>query len=129
MGEVSVLGVNCMSELDDARGSFLGEIFTFAGEYGVFFFSSSSLSSSFFFIMASLELILTGSEFFFGVGLTASSDTFPLRVNFDGLLVLLAAGFELIFLGDAVGAVFSSEPLRAWRKTHKIIFNNHQPQK
>lgn len=118
MGVVPVLGVNFLSELDEARGSFLGENFIFAGEIGVLLFGPLSLSSSFFFIMASLEL----AGFFLGDGLITSSDMLPLRLVFDGPLVLPAAESVLLFVGKAA---FSSEPLRAWM-THKMIFNNHQ---
>lgn len=113
VGVVPVLGVNFLSELVEASGSFLGEIFIFVGEYDVLLFSPSSLSSSFFFIMASLELVLTGTGFFLGDGLITSSDMLPLRLVFDGLLVLPAAESELLFLGSVVEAGLSSEPLRA----------------
>lgn len=108
MGVVPVLGVNFMSELDEERGSFLGENFIFVGEIGVLLFGPSSLSSSFFFIMASLELAL--GAFFLGDGLITSSDMLPLRLVFDRPLVLPAAESVLLFVGKAG---FSSEPLRA----------------
>lgn len=117
MGVVPVLGVNFLSELDEASGSFLGEIFIFVGETGVLLFSPPSLSSSLFFIMASLELALARTGFFLGDGLIMSSDTLPLRSVFDGLLVLPAAESVLLFLGNVAEAGFSSEPLRAWKRT------------
>lgn len=113
---VPVLGVNFFSELGEAMGSFLGEIFIFVGEISVLLFGPSSLSSSFFFIMASLELALTEAGFFLGDGLITSSDMLPLRSVFDELLVLPAAESVLLFWGNAAG--FSSEPLRAWTRTH-----------
>lgn len=103
-----------MSELDDVRGSFLGEIFTFLGEGDVLLFGPSSLSSSFFFIMASLELALTVAGFFLGDGLITSSVV--LRLILDGLLVLPAAESLRLFLGNALGICFSSDPLRAWKR-------------
>lgn len=118
VGVVPVLGVNFLSELDEASGSFFGEIFIFVGEIGVLLFIPPSLSSSLFFIMATLELALTGTGFFLGVGLITSSDKLPLRLVFDGLLVLPAAESVLLFLRNVVGAGFSSEPLRALRRTH-----------
>lgn len=123
MGVVPALGVNFLSELDEARGSFLGENFIFVGEIGVLLFGPLSFSSSFFFIMASLELALAEAGFFLGDGLITSSDMLPLRLVFDGLLVLPAAESVLLFVGKAG---FSSEPLRAWMRTHthKVIFNN-----
>lgn len=96
VGTVPILGVNFLSELDEASGSFLGEIFT-----GALVFSPPSLSSSFFFITASLELVLTGTGFFLGDGLMASSEMLP------------AAESELPFFGNVARAGFSSEPLRA----------------
>lgn len=102
VGVVPVLGVNFLSELVEESGSFLGEIFIFVGEYDVLLFSPSSLSSSFFFIMASLELVLTGTGFFLGDGLITSSDMLSLRLVFDGLLVLPATESELLFLGSVV---------------------------
>lgn len=68
VGVTPVLGVT---------GSFLGDIIIFVGEI-VLLFSCSSLSSSLFFIMASLELVLVGTGFFFGDGPITSSDVLPL---------------------------------------------------
>lgn len=119
MGEVlSAVGVNVLFEIAEVWGSFLGEIFSFFGEAPVLFFEPSSLSSFFFFIMASLELALTGAVFFLGDGLITSSDMF--RWILDGLLVLPAVESVWLFLGNAVGGCFSSEPLRAWRRAQKI---------
>lgn len=109
VGVVPALGVNVFSEIDEARGSFLGEMFILVG---VLLFAPSSFSSSFFFIMASLELVFTGAAVFLGDGLTTSSDT--LRLVFDAPLKLPAAASVLLFLGVVVKPCFSSEPLRAW---------------
>ncbi len=97
VGVVPVLGVNFFSELDEGRGSFLGEIFIFEGEFEVSLFVRPSLSSSFFFIMASLELVLTGTGLFLGDGLMTSSDLLPLCLVFDGLLLLPAAESVMLF--------------------------------
>lgn len=113
VGVVPVLGVNFLSEIDEACASFLGEIFVFVGEKDTLLFSPSPLSSSLFFIMANLELVLTGALFFLGDGLITSSDTPLFRLVFDGLLVLLAAESEPLFLGSEVGGGLSSELLRA----------------
>lgn len=109
VGVVPVLGVNFLSMLGEAIGSFLGEIFIFLGEAVVLLLLSSSL----FFIMASLELVLTGAGLFRGDGLIMSSVTLLLRLVLAGLLVLPAAESELLFLGNVVGAGFSSLSLRA----------------
>lgn len=109
VGVVAVLGVNFLSMLGEAIGSFLGEIFIFAGEAVVLLLCSSSL----FFIMASLELVLTGAGLFRGDGLIMSSVTLLLRLVLAGLLVLPAAESELLFLGNVVGAGLSSLSLRA----------------
>lgn len=108
-GVVPVLGVNFLSMLGEAIGSFLGESFIFLGEAVVLLLCSSSL----FFIMASLELVLTGAGLFRGDGLIMSSVTLLLRLVLAGLLVLPAAESEQLFLGNVVGAGLSSLPLRA----------------
>lgn len=113
VGVVPVLGVNFLSEINEDCGSFLGEFFVFVGEKDALLFSPSSFSSSLFFIMASLELVLTGTLFFLGDRLITPSDTPLFRLVFDGLLVLLAAESESLFLGSEVGDGFSSELLRA----------------
>lgn len=105
VGVVPVLGVNVFSEMDEAWGSFLGEIFILVG---VLLFTPSFLSSSFFFIMASLELAFTGAVVFLGDGLTTSSDTLVFE------LLPGAAASVAFFLGLVVKICFSSEPLRAW---------------
>lgn len=109
VGVVPVLGVNFLSMLGEAIGSFLGEIFIFLGEAVVLLLCSSSL----FFIMASLELVLTGAGLFRGDGLIMSSVKLLLRLVLAGLLVLAAAESELLFLGNVLRAGLSSLSLRA----------------
>lgn len=109
VGVVPILGVNFLSMLGEAIGSFLGEIFIFLGEAVVLLLCSSSL----FFIMASLELVLTGAGLFRGDGLIMSSVTLLLRLVLAGLLVLPAAESELLFLRNVDGAGLSSLSLRA----------------
>lgn len=112
VGVVPVFGVNFLSMLGEAIGSFLGEIFIFMGEAVVLLLCSSSL----FFIMASLELVLAGAGLFRGDGLIMSSVTLLLRLVLAGLLVLPAAVSVLLFLGNVVGAGLSSLSLRALKK-------------
>lgn len=110
VGVVPVLGVNFLSMLGEAIGSFLGENFIFVGEAVVCLLLCSS---SLFFIMASLELVLTGAGLFRGDGLIMSSVTLLLRLVLAGLLVLPAAESERLFLGNVVGSALSSLSLRA----------------
>ena len=97
VGVVPVLAVNFMYELDEAMGSFLGEVLILEGEMRVLLVDAVLFSSSLFFIMASLELALTGERFFLGVGLITSSDL----IVVGGLLGLPAAESVQLFLGNA----------------------------